>query len=181
MTTAAVLLAAGASRRFGPTDKLRFQINGRPMLTITAGNLLGCGADHLIAVLRDPDLAALLPPQFQTVICQGEQSDSLRAGLAAARKCGATRLLVALADMPFVQPDQYVRVIACCDGAVPSASAGPDGQAMPPACFPQTSFNRIEALTGDRGAGALLRDGCVIVSTSQDYLHDIDTPPDVPG
>lgn len=178
MTDVAVLLAAGRSQRFGPSDKLGHMIDGQPMLAVSAGNLAQCGADHLVAVLRDPGLAAMLPPPFTCVICRGQQSDSLRAGLRAARQLGATRLLVALADMPYVPSALMRRVLAASDGIRPACCAGQDGQPMPPACFPASWFDRIDALAGDRGAGALLRNGaCRVIRAEDAQLRDIDRPP----
>ncbi|MFV0411321.1 MAG: NTP transferase domain-containing protein [Paracoccus sp. (in: a-proteobacteria)] len=178
----ALLLAAGASRRFGTADKLRVSLdpNGAPMLTISARNLAASGADHLIAVLRDPALAQLLPGGFSHVICAGEQSSSLRAGLDHARRLGASRLLIALADMPDVPAALMTRVMAECDDDRPAACAGPNALPMPPACFPASWFDRIEALRGDRGAGALLRGGAArILRTDGDWLRDIDRPEDI--
>jgi molybdenum cofactor cytidylyltransferase len=175
MTLVAVLLAGGRSTRFGTEDKLRALIDGVPMLSRSAQVLAASGADHCFAVLREPTQATLLPASVTPVFCQGQQSDSLRAGLDAARAAGATRLLIALADMPFVTPGLLRAVSAACGPDHPACAAGASGP-RPPACFPALWFEALGLLQGDRGAGALLqRDASVqFVAATDAALQDID-------
>lgn len=156
MSAVALLLAAGRSRRFGRQDKLRCLINGQPMLSRSAEILAQSGADHLIAVLRHPDQAGMLPAGFQTVICASEMSGSLRAGVRAARELDAEKLLITLADMPHIPPAHLRALLAAGDVNTPAATDGPAGL-MPPACFPASMFDALEELNGDHGAGKLLR------------------------
>lgn len=155
MTRTGLLLAAGASRRFGPADKLLALLNGRPLISHAAQALRLTPLDYRIAVISN---AALLPllDGFQVVtIAQGHQSDSLRAGLAAAGS--PERLLIALGDMPDITPDHLTRILDTATDALPSCSH--DGTApLPPACFPTATLATLSRLTGDQGAGRLLRD-----------------------
>ncbi|MDB6176374.1 nucleotidyltransferase family protein [Paracoccus sp. Z330] len=180
MTSVAVLLAAGKSSRFGRTDKLRAEISGTAILTHSANNLAKCGADALIAVISDPALAPLLPAGFQIVTSHGQQSDSLRAGIAAARDLGATRCLIALADMPFVTAELLKRVLAAANPEAPSAASVDKGP-MPPACFTSAHFDALGQISGDRGARQLLLSAprCSLVPASAECLRDIDTVADL--
>jgi molybdenum cofactor cytidylyltransferase len=58
-----------------------------------------------------------------------------------------------------------------------AAAAGPDGP-LPPACFPDADLPALMALSGDRGAGALLRDlpAAQRVPLPPAHLVDVDTP-----
>jgi CTP:molybdopterin cytidylyltransferase MocA len=47
---AAILLAAGASTRFGPENKLVAEINGRPLVRATADAVLGAGIAEVVVV-----------------------------------------------------------------------------------------------------------------------------------
>ena len=137
MTTVAILLAAGASRRFGEADKLLAPFRGRALIGHAAQAVRQCGADACLAVVTSDAVAAQLegfdfvrPPEAPPA-----QSDSLRAGIAAALVRGATRVLVVLGDMPFVDAAILKAVLA--RATADSASAVTDGaRRAPPACFP---------------------------------------------
>ncbi|MEM1065762.1 MAG: NTP transferase domain-containing protein, partial [Pseudomonadota bacterium] len=93
MKTAGVLLAAGASRRFGAADKLLAPLNGRPLISYAARALVAAKPDVLIAISRNADVDTMLagfdimkPPENDP-----KQSDSLRAGIARAQALGAWR------------------------------------------------------------------------------------------
>ncbi len=182
MTTAAVLLAAGQSRRFGPEDKLLAPYLGKPLVSHAADAIRQLAPDHRIAVAGSPSVADHLS-DFRVVApapgMQG-QADSLRAGITEAMRHGTDRVLIVLGDMPGVTPGLLQDVLGKVTTAQPSAAF--DGTAvMPPACFPSTWFDRILGLTGDQGAGSLLRglsDG-QRVRADPTTLRDIDTPKDL--
>jgi molybdenum cofactor cytidylyltransferase len=179
MTVAGVLLAAGSSRRFGSDDKLLAMLQGRQLVTHAAQAMYGFGPDVLIAVITSPEVAELLP-DFEIAMPleeAPEQSDSLRAGISLAESRGATRIVIALADMPFVTADLLQTVVGRSTASCPSAVT--DGRrTMPPACFPQSCFSDLRNLSGDRGAAALLRKlpPSALVKVAQETLRDIDTP-----
>jgi CTP:molybdopterin cytidylyltransferase MocA len=170
-----LLLAAGASHRFGAANKLLALLEDRPLIAHAADALRAADLGRRIAVVSAEDTAALLDGFEIIRIPQGEQSDSLRAGLAAAGQ--PDRLLIALGDMPLVTPALLDAVLATCTDDLPSASRDRDGPPMPPACFPAGWLPRLANLTGDQGAGKLLRDlppVQLVGATGQ--LPDIDTP-----
>ncbi|MEM6711844.1 MAG: NTP transferase domain-containing protein [Pseudomonadota bacterium] len=179
MTTAGILLAAGASRRFGEEDKLMASLNGAPLVSYAARALQGLDPDILIGVTRSAGVAACLegfecvsPPEDNPL-----QSDSLRVGITKAQEHGATRALIVLGDMPYVAAGLLADVVALCTKTMPSATS--DGQRiMPPACFPKASFLNLCELAGDRGAASLLQDLPLtsLVAVSSGLLLDIDTP-----
>lgn len=103
MSIATLLLAAGASRRFGGADKLSATFDGLPLVVHAARALTDVGILRRLAVVRSRKIACLLENEgFATLmIAPGLQSDSIRAGVA---QLGHTdeQLLIALGDMPLV-------------------------------------------------------------------------------
>ncbi|QBX34375.1 nucleotidyltransferase family protein [Paracoccus liaowanqingii] len=175
MIRTGLLLAAGASRRFGPQDKLLAPLGGRPLVTHAACALRGTPLDHRIAVIANPALVPLLDG-FRIVLIPvgGQQSDSLRAGLGEAGQ--PDRLLIALGDMPDVTAAHLTRILTAATDDLPSCSH--DGTAsLPPACFPQARLAALQTLTGDQGAARLLRDlPAAQHIDAPRLLRDIDTP-----
>ena len=88
---------------------------------------------------------------------------------------GQESLLVLLADMPLVTAD-YLRELAAFPA--PSATRQPDGHAGVPALFDRSLLEQAAVLTGDRGAGPLLR-GAMRFDPPAGMLRDVDTPEDL--
>lgn len=173
-----LLLAAGASRRFGDANKLLAPLAGRPLVAAAAEAMRALPLDRRIAVISDARLIPLLDGFHIVQISQGQQSDSLRAGLAAA--ADPARLLIALGDMPLVTTAHLAAILATCTDDLPAASRNQDSGPMPPACFPRSWLDRLGALTGDQGAGRLIRDlPDAQLITARDLLSDIDTREDL--
>ncbi|MEM1362210.1 MAG: nucleotidyltransferase family protein [Pseudomonadota bacterium] len=182
MITCAVLLASGRSTRFGSDDKLTANLLGKPLVLHAAEALQGIDANHQFVVTQSEAVARLLP-LYEHVAPTGaepQQSDSLKAGIDAVLRLGADRVVVTLGDMPFVTTNL---IQAICDRAHQdcAAAAYDGGHVLPPACFPQSQFADLMALTGDRGAGALLRKlpQTALVTAEAMELVDIDTKEDL--
>ncbi|MDV7142109.1 nucleotidyltransferase family protein [Tropicimonas sp. TH_r6] len=177
-----LVLAAGQSRRFGAADKLLAPFRGRPLAGWAADAMRGVALDHRLAVVGSPEVARL----FDGYEClpgpgaEAGQADSLRKGVARAHALGATRLLVCLADMPFVGSDVMTAVLAACTEA--RAAATWDGTVrMPPACFPASDLAGLAALVGDRGAGRLLAKlpEASLIQVATECLADVDRAEDL--
>ncbi len=182
MTLAGIVLAAGHSRRFGAEDKLLAPLDGHPVAAHAAAAMRTARVDLRIAVTRSDAVAALfagfdivqLPPEAEV------QSDSLRAGVARARTLGATRVLIALADMPGV--DAALLDSVAERGLREGRAAVTDGaRRMPPAAFGADAFDALMQVRGDSGAGALLRalPEAALVRAAPGQLADIDRPEDL--
>lgn len=186
-----ILLAAGSSKRFGSNKLLQALPAGVP----GAGTPIGlASARHLLDAL--PDSIAVLRPRAQklggllrdagcnTVVCKnaGEgMGTSLAAGVRAA--ADAHGWVVALADMPFLQPET-VRVIAraLSEGAAIAAPAY-RGERGHPVGFARRFLDELCALHGDHGARELLGQHPDWVTLYQvddpGVLRDIDQPSDL--
>ncbi|WP_313138132.1 nucleotidyltransferase family protein [Paracoccus jeotgali] len=177
--TAGVLLAAGHSRRWGDGNKLLALWNGRPLASWAADSLRRAPLDLRAAVLRDPQVAALMPG-LKPLAPQGDdQAASLRAAVAWAKGQGAARLLILLADMPAL-PDAIIAAVLDGCAVRPCGARHPDGRIGVPACFPAQMFPQLRDITGDRGAGALLREADAVAAPVE-ALIDVDRPEDLPG
>ena len=172
---AGIVLAAGASRRFGAEDKLLADLGGTPLAARAAAAMRAAPVDMRIAVAAAPEVARLFAG-FEVVAPDppGAQSDSLRAGIRRARALGAGRIVVTLADMPFVDANLIAAVLSRAE----TAAATDGDRRTPPAAFPAARFDDLLRLGGDRGAGALLR-GLppeALVTAPRGALADVDTP-----
>ncbi len=175
-----VVLAAGRSRRFGARDKLTSLVNGRPMALHVARLVAGLACGAAVAVVRNPAVAGLFRSHGFAVVPaarqDGGQSASLKHGLASVRRRGASRVLVLLADMPFLTRADLERMVRRRAWQPAMAQAG--GLAMPPALVPRLLFPLLDRLKGDTGAGAILRRRPDLrrVNLATSSLIDIDKP-----
>jgi molybdenum cofactor cytidylyltransferase len=183
-----VLLAAGASTRFG-ADKLLHPLDDGVAIAARSAGALAAALPGSVAVVRDvhSDLARLLREAgLRPVACA-----EARAGMGASLACGvaaepdAAGWVICLADMPFVRPATIAAVArALRDGAAIAAPfhAGRRGH---PVGFDRRYFDALRALSGDAGARGLLSahpDQVVAVETDDaGVLTDVDRPGDLRG
>lgn len=171
--TALVMLAAGRGTRFGG-GKLNAPLAGKPLAQHVADRLGSLPFSRLIAVCADatPEL-----PGFERVMlapADGPLSRSIAAGIAALRD--DTSVLIALADMPLVPSAHFQALLAAFDGDVVASGVG--ALAMVPAVFGAQHFAALQKLTGNRGAGALLR-AAPRIALDPALALDVDTPDDL--
>lgn len=181
---AAVLLAAGASRRLGRPKQL-IEIDGETLLHRFARALLATSPCELVVVLGHDAArmqSAIDDLPLRVVIAPDHacgMSASLRAGIAGldGDSGGA---LVALTDQPALDLPHLLALRdawhAAPNRAVASAYAGVLGV---PALLPRTWFADIACLEGDAGARDLLRARDVIAIDAPALAHDIDRPGDL--
>lgn len=185
---AALVLAAGLSRRMGPVNKLLAgDAAGRPMIARTVDHVLASRAEPVIVVTgheRERVEAALAgrPVRFVHAPDHAEGlSASLRAGLGAVpEECEG--VLVCLGDMPLVGPGTLDRILDGFDPAAGRSVVQPvhEGQPGNPVLWGREFFAEIGALCGDRGArGLLARHAARLAAvpvTEDSVLRDFDTP-----
>lgn len=167
------MLAGGRASRFGG-GKLAADLGGQPVIAHVAHALSGLALARRV-VVAGPDVPPL--PGFETIPLDppgAPLSRSLAQGVAALEDVDA--VLVALADMPMVPPAHFAALVAAFDGnRIASQCAG---QVLPPAIFGAGHFAALRALSGDRGAGALLR-GAPALALDPAHALDIDRPKDL--
>jgi molybdenum cofactor cytidylyltransferase len=179
---AAVILAAGSSRRMG-ANKLLATIGGKALVRHVAEAATRSGAAETIVVTghereRIESELAGLKVRF---VLNGEHASgmasSLKAGIAAlpAAVAGA---VVLLGDMPEVSVDMIDRLIAAAGDGSKIAIATHNGVRGNPVLWPRRFFAEFAALTGDEGARALIAehgDEVVAVELGDAAARDIDT------
>lgn len=181
-----IVLAAGASRRFGSPKQL-VRVDGRPLLhaavsraASVAGHgvcvVLGSGAAELAPLLRHSPATVVVNRQWEEGI-----GSSLRAGMARVSG-GAAAVMVVLADQAAVTLDDLRRLLATWRRNPDAiAAAVYDGIAGVPAVFPRRCFAALGEMRGDQGARLLIQrelDRLVRVPMPNAAV-DIDTPEDL--
>ena len=184
---AAILLAAGASSRFGEDDKLMADLRGKPVIAHTLGTIASLAFGHLIAVARPQDQAPVVHRKLErrgyTVLVNDRPEDGLSVSIILAvqhvqtlRNCRG--ILICLADMPLVPQSHYNRICLAAKDAR-SVIASTDGfSPSPPAFIGRSHFPELLSLRGDQGARALLS-RAEQIETRGHYLRDIDTAEDL--
>lgn len=191
MRVAAVVLAAGASRRFG-SPKLVAQLGGRPVLGHVLDALAASPVDEVIVVLGGDAAAiedAVAWRAERRVVNSRPQdglSSSLRVGLDAAAGDPETEaVLVALGDQPGLRPEVVASVIAAAEATVrPIVRARyPVDGAPNPVLVRRSAWALAAGLHGDRGLGPLLAERPDLVAeVAVDGANpDVDTPADLAG
>ena len=151
-SVACILLAAGSARRFGG-GKLYAPLGGRPLCEWAAGRLEAAGFVSRYLVVKGGDDPHPGRPGWQLVENPSAEegiASSIRAGVLAA--AGHARVVIALADMPFVDPN-HLAALAGGEGTL--FTRFPEGRPGCPAAFPADAFPDLLELRGDRGAAAL--------------------------
>jgi molybdenum cofactor cytidylyltransferase len=177
----ALVLAAGRATRFG-SDKLRAPLDGRPLLHHAIGAARAAPVDRVILVARpgvDAGAWPGLPPVDVLEIDSYALSQTLKAGIAAAH--GAAGAFVFLGDMPRI-PHAIAASLASAIGPAYAAMPRHGGRPGHPVLLSARAFAAIAALTGDEGAGRLLRprDDVTFVACADPAIHfDVDRPEDL--
>ena len=179
---AAVVLAAGASKRFG-SDKRLHPIDGTPMLARALAAYRAVLDDVGVVVRpRQPVVAALVEAAACRLIeaadAEQGQARSLAAGVAAMRH--ADGLLIGLGDMPFLAHSTLHALVSTMRRQ-PRRIVRPthQGRAGNPVGFPSSCFDALTRLTGDVGARDMIAKSEQVLLCSTDdpnVLRDVDLP-----
>jgi molybdenum cofactor cytidylyltransferase len=184
---AAVVLAAGQSRRMGKVNKLLAPVDGKPMVSHVIESLQASQARPL-AVVTGHDYAAVeavLPKRGFTLTHNPDYasglSSSLRRGLAALPET-IDGVLVCLGDMPRISTAIVDRLIAAFNPLEGRAICVPtwQGKRGNPVLFARRFFPEMQEIGGDTGARALIGEHaevvCEVPMDDDAVLLDIDTP-----
>lgn len=180
-----ILLAAGASRRFGPEDKLLAPLRGEALVLHAVRALQTLRLDRLVAITSSPAVEAVLAPLMECHAIEAEQplSASFLAALAlAAGDAGffadGGKLLIALGDMPGITATSLQSLLALPG----SGAASFGGVRMPPVVLdPADMAMAREGVAGDRGARGFLASlpETALVPLTAAEAQDVDRPEDL--
>jgi molybdenum cofactor cytidylyltransferase len=186
----AVLLAAGASTRFGPANKLVAAIHGRPLVRIVADTLAAAELGEIVVVTgagaaEVEQALAGLPLRFaHNSRWQSGIGPSIASGVAALSAVSDAAFVVP-GDMPLLTVPLLRALIAELErtgGSKIVYPTTPYGEQRNPVLWPREFFPQLQLLTGREGAKALLRsfsDGSVAVVADPAVFADVDTPADL--
>lgn len=183
-----LLLAAGKGRRFG-SDKLMHPLaDGLPMALVAAANLRPA-CDRVVVVLRAADhplAGRLVDAGCEIVVCpeaDGGMGHSLAAGVRAT--ADAAGWVVALADMPFIQPSTHRAIAAALRAGASLAAPQYQGRRGHPVGFAGKWLEALSALSGDHGGRAILgaHRAQLMLQPVDDpgVLMDVDRPEQLPA
>lgn len=176
---AAVILAAGASRRMG-TPKALVQAGGRPFVARIAEAARAAGCARVVVVVGPPHeaaIAAALPAGAEAVRNPAPERgmlSSVQAGVAALAPEVAAALIWPV-DVPLVAAETARAILAGGDLVVPT-HAGRGGH---PVRVPRARFAELLALPPKAGLRALMTAATRLPVDDPHVLVDFDTPADL--
>ena len=182
----ALLLAAGASRRFGAA-KLVQPVKGKALIRWSA---------EALTAAKVSDIVVVVPPEHEAIRAALDGLDvrwivnvDHESGIGASIAAGVRGLmqpthaaLIALGDEPYVEPEVVRRVMdeyRAGAGRVPIVVPAYRGVRGHPVVFDHTVFAELTTLSGDRGARDVIdRDPTRVrvIEMHRDRPVDVDTP-----
>jgi molybdenum cofactor cytidylyltransferase len=186
IVTAAIVLAAGLSRRMG-RPKLLLDLRGKPVIRHTTERLLAASMEQVLVVVgpqHDSLGKALEGLDVRLVVNptpEAGQGSSVGAGIRALPP-GTEAVLIALGDQPGLSIDVISRLLEALKipGKSIAAPRYADGLGNP-VLFSAEVFAELLALPGDRGARSVVeRDPSrlAVVDIASLMPSDLDTPED---
>ncbi|MBE0613954.1 MAG: nucleotidyltransferase family protein [Burkholderiales bacterium] len=181
-----ILLAAGASKRFG-SDKLLHPLTGQSTVASAALANLRAAIPHVIAVVRPgtAQLQNLLSESGATVILCANAEDGMGASLATAVRASGevSGWIIALADMPYIQAETIGTIASALAAGAPIVAPSYKGARGHPVGLAARFRPQLEALGADEGARALLKEHAGLIKlidvNDPGVCRDIDTPADL--
>lgn len=194
---AALVLAAGSSRRFGADNKLLASRDARPLLGHVLQTVQNSQVDRALVVTgHDAESVGLVCDdvsqgadkpfaQVHNPLHASGMASSLICGIAELAEAGVDAVIVCLGDMPAVTPQVLNQLVAAFREQPGKALYIPtfEGQRGNPVLIAASLFDSVLMLEGDTGARVLARqfpDSVVEVPCeSAGVLMDIDVPADL--
>jgi len=188
-SVAAVIIAAGSSRRLGQPKQL-ILLNGETLLQRSMRITREAGADSVFVVLGANRERIETEVDFSEtkiiVNAQWEEgmASSIRAAIQAIRDQApqTTGVLLTVCDQPAITSQHLSCMLAAFrDDSASTIASAYAGKRGIPAIFPREAFADLLALRGDRGARGLLSDPdrVVIELALENGELDIDQPIDL--
>jgi len=179
MRIAAVILAAGASSRFGSPKQLA-RIGGRTMLEAVADLATDAGLRPVLAVVP----SGMAVPAHVVPVPNGAPDEglsrSIRLGVAAVPP-EADGAVVLLGDQPTLPVATIRALLDAARGDRPVVAAWADGRLAPPVLLLRAAFGIVADARGDEGLRAILARHPDLVTAVAVGRHapDVDTVDDL--
>jgi molybdenum cofactor cytidylyltransferase len=188
---AAIVLAAGASSRFGAENKLLAPIGGRPLVRAVADAVHAAEIADLVVVTGcdAPQIAAALHGLPVRLVANASWETGMGSSIAAGvRALGASvdGALIVPGDMPFLTTGLLRGLVSAFERSQLQAivyPATPDGAQRNPVLWPQRFFDVLGELSGLEGGKPLLQrraaEAVAVTIDEGESLLDVDTPADL--
>jgi molybdenum cofactor cytidylyltransferase len=179
-----ILLAAGSASRFGG-DKLLALLPDRRPIGVAALEHLAAVVDTVVAVVRPHDhaLMATYAARGARIATCWRAADGMGVSLAWGVRAApvAAGWVIALADMPWVQPATIALVTAALRKGALVAAPSCHGTRGHPVGFAAACYAELTTLVGDEGARPIVaRHQAVLIETGDaGILRDVDIPRDL--
>lgn len=182
---AALVLAAGCSRRMAGTNKLLQKVAGIPLVQRAVNAALasrassvtvvtGYAAQEVESLVAGPRIGIVRNPDYE----QG-MSTSLRCGIAALPE-EAEGVVILLGDMPYISAAHLDILMACYAAQAAIIVPMKEGRQGNPILWPRLYFKEMQAISGDQGARALLARHAAqtlgVEMATEAIFIDVDTP-----
>ncbi|CCJ08893.1 NTP transferase domain-containing protein [Methylocystis sp. SC2] len=190
MTIAAVLLAAGASKRFGEKNKLLCDLGGKPLIRRVAEAVVCSGVDVVVVTGCD---RARIEKVLEGLPLRLAHNLNWESGMGSSIAVGVSALgqhtpgaFVVPGDLPFLTSDlikELTAVFLESRGALITYPTTSKGEQRNPVLWPRRFFPSLAALSGALGARQLLQN----CENAQKQAHvldegvfiDVDAPADM--
>jgi molybdenum cofactor cytidylyltransferase len=184
---AAIILAAGCSRRMAGQNKLLLPVRGVPIISHVVGAVLASRVEQVIVVVGHEanEILQLLPATRVTSVFNPEymtgMASSLRYGLQAVARQMSSAMII-LGDMPFISSARLNQLIAQFELGPKLDIVVPvnNGRRGNPVLWGRRYFSKMQELEGDVGARDLLLEYAANVSSVEmsdaSIFLDVDTP-----
>lgn len=184
----AIVLAAGASTRFGRTKQLE-KFEGTPLAAAAVRKAESvCGNRTVLVTGKDwRQVADSCKPLAGFFVINDEYergiASSIVCGVRAIAEC-ADAILLMLSDLPLVTDKHLEDLVQCWRDSPTSIVASAFEDALgPPVVFPRSDFDALLELKGDRGARPIIEANMerVVPLSCEEAAFDIDHPEDLAG
>lgn len=185
MKVAALVLAAGASRRMGALNKLTEPVEGVAMVRRVVDCVAQAGCDPIVVVTGHEahEVSAALAGAPVRFVHNPDHARGMGSSLARGARALSddAPVLVALGDMPDVGAEVLGQLLAtAAEPGVQVAAPTYEGRRGHPVVFAAELLDSLRACTGDRGARGVLEQagaGLRLVPVSDPgVVLDLDTP-----
>jgi molybdenum cofactor cytidylyltransferase len=183
---AAIVLAAGASKRFGRPKQL-LSVAGTTMIEHVLHVVRATSVEEVVVVLGHSaaQIVQRIPAWCRIALNEDWEtgiSSSIRVGLEAING-DVEAVLFVLADQPHVTSEGIERILQAYYGSMnPIVVPAYHGQRAPPVLFDHSLFSELKGLRGDMGGRQVIarfaNQVLAVEMQSSDMFFDIDTPTD---
>lgn len=187
-----ILLAAGAGRRFGGNKLLHPLADGTPLILSSLRTLNEIVPRTFVVVdAEDERVIELLSGEAVELVLNPNASRGMGSSLACGVKAAASAdgWIIALADMPWVQPQTIQTVLTSLDAERTICAPCYKGQRGHPVGFGRGYAEALMGLDGDEGARSVVaanRNNLTLIDTADpgvvadiDYPYELTTEPGV--